>query len=189
MEDILIDLFGGLAVEGTQDIICPVGSGGNKAVIPQLMINIFLISFHPAVLIVNQGIGHSVLIDAAVGGDAALVTGTAHKGDSPLTEGRIDGCQHAGVVAGTEVNAHSIPVGPAHRLQILLHALYVLHRHGRGVFQHIGGGADPIGKSDDAHSIFHYAGLIAHTDTANTGHAGEPFLQLRHVPLELLFVG
>ena len=56
------------------------------------------------------------------------------------------------------------------------------------MLQDVGGGADPVGKGDHAHAVFHHAGLVAHADAPDTGDAGEPLLQLRHMGLELRVV-
>ena len=189
MQDVLIHLLGAFPVQRAQDIVAPVGIGGHKAVVTHLVVDVLLIGLDPAVFIAHQGVGHRVLIDPAVGGHPALVAGAPHQGDPPLAKGGIDSGQHAGVVSGAEVNAHRIPAGGAHRLHVPLQTLYVLHRHDRDLFQHIGGGGDPVGEGDDANTALHHLGLVAHPDTPDAGHPGKPLFQRRHMRLKLIVIG
>ena len=153
------------------------------------MVDVLLVGLHPAVLVADQGVGHRVLVDAPVGGDLPLVAGAAYQGDAPLAEGGVDGGQHAGVVAGAEVDAHRVAAGAAHRLHIPLQALDVLHRHGGHLLEDVGGGGDAVGKGNDTHAVLHDAGLVAHADASDAGDAGVALLQSLDVLLELGVVG
>ena len=104
-------------------------------------------------------------------------------------QGGVDGGEHAGVVARAEVDADRVPGRAAHRLDILFQPLYVFHRHGGRLLQHVGGGGHPVGEGDDAHALLHHPGLIGHADAADAGHAGEPLLQSGYVGLKLIVVG
>ena len=130
VEDALVDLLGGLAVQGAQYVVGPVRVGGDEAVVPQLVVDVFLIGLHPAAPIPHQAVGHGVGIHPAVGGDPALAAGAPHQGDAPLVEDGVDGGQHAGVIPGTKVNTHRVAAGASYRLHVPLHPLDILHRHG-----------------------------------------------------------
>ena len=188
MEDVLIYLLRALAVERTQDIIGPVGAGGHEAVIPQLVVDVLLIGLDPAVLVADHTVGHRVLIDPPVGGHPALIAGAPHQGDAVLAQDRVNGGEHAGVVSGAEVDAHRVPLRASHRPHILLQPLYVFHRHGGHLLQHIGGGGDPIVEGHHAHAAFRHPLPVAHADTADAGHAGKTLLQRLHVVLKLVFI-
>ena len=185
MEDAFVDLFGGLSVQGAQYVVGPVCVGGDKAVVPKLVVDILLIGLYPAAQVPHQGIGHGVLIDPAVGGDPSLAAGAAHQWDAPLAERGVDGTQYTGVVPGAEIDAHGISAAAVHRLHIPFQPLDVLHRHGGYLLQHVGSGGNTVQKRDDAHSVFHNAGLIAHPDAPDAGNAGEALLQSPHVVFEL----
>ena len=141
MEDIFIHLFGALSVQSAQHIIGPVCVGSHKAVIPQLVVDVLLIGLNPAILVADQSIGHSVLVDPAVCRHPALVSRTAHQGYTPFMERGVYGSEDTGVVAGAEVDTNRIPAGAIYRLNILFQTLYVLDWHGRRLFQYVGGGS------------------------------------------------
>ena len=188
VEDVLVDLLGGLAVQRAKYVFSPVRAGGDEAVVAHLVVDVLLIGLYPAVEVADQAVDHRVLIDHAVGGHPALAAGAAHQGDAPLPQGGIHGGQHAGIVPRAEVDTYRVTVGAAHLLDVLLQAADVLHRHGGHLLEHVGRGADAVGESDHAHAVFHDAGLIAHTDAPDAGNPGEELLQGLYMLLELFVV-
>ncbi len=78
----MVDLLGGLAVQRPDYVFGFIGSRCNKAVIPHLVVDIFLVGLHPAAAVFDQGIGYRVFIDLTVGGNSAPVPCSTHQGDA-----------------------------------------------------------------------------------------------------------
>ena len=174
-----------LAVQGAQYVVGPVRIGGDEPIVPHLVVNIFLIGLHPPALVPDQRIGHGVLINPPIGGNPALAAGASHQGDAPLPERCVNRGQHAGVVPRTKIDAHRIPSGAAHGVNILLQTADILHRHRGHLLQHIGGRGDAVGKGDYPDAVFHNVYLIAHADAADARNAGKALLQRPHMSFEL----
>lgn len=149
------------------------------------MVDILLVGLHPSALVADQGIGHGIFVDLAVGGHLAAVACAAYQLDASGFQHCIERGQGAGIVAGTEIDAYRIllrSVDPAH---VRFQPVDIFYRHEGYLFQHIGRGADSARKRDDSHAVLHDARVIAHSDAPDAGNTGVKFLQGLHMLLEL----
>ncbi len=89
MQNALIYLLCGPAVQRAQNIFGAVGVGGDKAVIAHRVIDVLLVGFYAAVQISNYGIGYGVLIDAAVCRNLSLIARSAHERNAPFAQNGV----------------------------------------------------------------------------------------------------
>ena len=185
MKDILIHLLCRHPVQRTDHISCPVRVGSDKPVTSILPVDIFFISLNPAVLVPNDSVGRSILINPAVGRHLSAVSRPAYQLDPVLLQYRVNRSQHTGIISAAEINAHRIPVHPAYLRHVLLQAADVLHRHDRHLLQYVCRRFDPIGKRNHRNALFHDSDVVSHPDTPDTGNPGIDCLQRLHMCFKL----
>ena len=120
VKDFLVDLLGRLAVETSENVIGLVCIGSDEAVISKLVVDVFFVGLHPALQVADDPVSHRVRIDDSVGGHFSRIPGPAHQGDALRLQDRVEGGEHAGIVAGTEVDAHGIAAVPVYFCHVLL---------------------------------------------------------------------
>ena len=116
MEDALINLLGGLAIQRADDVLFLVGLRSNKPLVAQLVIDIFFIRLNPAIAVAHHRISDRVLINLAVCRDLARIARAADEGNTPAPEHSIDCRKYARVIARAEVDAHRVAIVAAHGL-------------------------------------------------------------------------
>ena len=152
------------------------------------MINIFLISLHPAVQILHQAIGNRILINPSVSRHLIGISGTSNQRNPPILQHRINRRQRTGVISRTKINTNRILLRTVHRPHILHQPANILHRHQRNLLQNIRYRLHSIQKRNNPNTFLHHAGIITHPHTPNTGNPGKKLLKLTHMRIKLILI-
>ena len=153
------------------------------------MIDILFISLYFSILILHDGICHCLFINPAVCRNSSAIAGSAHQRNIFFLQNAVYGGQHTGVIAGTEINAYGVIAGGFYFLHITFQTPDIFHRHGIHFFQNIGSSRNSILERHNSHTVFHYSGIITHSNTANTWHSGIKLLQFTHMGFKLFIIG
>ena len=177
-----------LPVQRSQNIVCLVCPGGDKAVVLHLMIDILLIGFHPAALVLDQRISHGVLVHSSVSRHLAAIAGPAHQRDIPTLQYRINRRQYTGIVAGAEINTDRVVLGSLDAVHIFFQTLDVPYWHHRNLLQYVRRRRNSFRKCNHTYPFLHDLRIVTHSYTSDTGNSRIEFFQFFYMFFELLTV-